>query len=137
MINLINYNLRFNMRGGPQIGADQRGFVPLTACAERFGHGIIPGLCPLGLLLLNRSGQALCEGVKQGENAFFYPLKGSALKAWADSWNILPPSIIHGFSRLGFYGYPVNFTGDWGIGGAGCENHSSNAKVMRRLVTVR
>ena len=115
----MNYKLRFNRRGGPQISAVRRRFVPLTTCAERFGHGIIPGLCSL-CLLLNSS--APCRpgslGVKRCEIARFFALNALALKPFADSRNFLPPSVIHCFGRLGFYGYPVNFTGGWGMGGA-------------------
>ncbi len=75
------------------------------------------GLCSLCLLLLNRSVRALCRRVKPCENAVFYAFNALALKPAVDFRNLLPVSIIHRFGRSGFYGYPVNFTGGWGMGG--------------------
>ena len=88
-------------------------------CAVRVFRGRSSDLCSLCLLLLNSS--ALCRpgslGVKPFENAVFYAFNALALKPSADFWNLLPVSIIRRFDGLRFYGYPVNFTGGWGMGG--------------------
>ncbi len=58
----------------------------------------------------------LCgPGVKRVENWVYYALNALALKLSADSRNLLPASVIHYFSRFGFYGHPVNITGGWGV----------------------
>ncbi len=77
------------------------------------------GLCSLCLLRLNSSAlyRRASLGVKTGENAPFNASIALALKTFTESLNPLSTSSICRFSRLGFYGDPVNFTGGWGMGG--------------------
>ncbi len=73
-------------------------------------------------------------GVKRCEIARFFALNALALKPFADSRNFLPASVIHCFGRLGFYGYPVNFTGEWGMGG---RQTTQNTQKFGRLCILR
>ncbi len=126
----MNYKLRFNMgkRREPSLG-DQAKSISLPWLFRQ----IMSGLCSL-CLLLNSS--ALCRpgslGVKQCEIARFFALNALALKPFADSRNFLPSSVIRCFGRLGFYGYPVNFTGGWGMGGSEIKNLELRMKNLNR-----